>query len=356
MQIGDSSLAGLARLQSNVRRERLSSYDKKGGNRDWWTAEPKQKITIANIQGAGCVKHIWVTLGCPEEAYTRKIVLRAWWDGETEASIECPIGDFFGIGHGIVKNFWSLPLQMSPQSGRAFNCWFPMPFATSARFEVENESSSETSVYFYIDYERYTQLEPEYARFHAQWRRENPTTGFGDPKRRFAENHDYMWEVWGTPNLDGKENYVILEAEGKGHYVGCHLDVDCFGREKNDWWGEGDDMIFIDGEPWPPRLHGTGSEDYFNTAFCPHEEFSSPYQGLTVNSGDAEWPWRGKNSTYRFHIEDPVYFEKSIRVTIEHGHANSLSNDYSSTAYWYQTEPHLPFPRLLPVELRLPRP
>ena len=356
MQIGDSSLAGLARLRSEVRRERLSSYDKKGGNRDWWTTEPKQKITIANIQGAGCVKHIWITLGCPEEAYARKIVLRAWWDGETEPSIECPIGDFFGIGHGIVKNFWSLPLQMSPQAGRAFNCWFPMPFATSARFEIENESSSETSVYFYIDYERYTQLEPEYARFHAQWRRENPTAGFGDPKRRFAENHDYMWEVWSTPNLDGKENYVILEAEGKGHFVGCHLDVDCFEREKNDWWGEGDDMIFIDGEPWPPRLHGTGSEDYFNTAYGPHEEFCSPYQGLTVNSGDAEWPWRGKNSLYRFHIEDPVYFEKSIRVTIEHGHANSLSNDYSSTAYWYQTEPHLPFPRLLPVELRLPRP
>jgi len=356
MQIGDSSLAGLAHLRLEVQRERLSSYDKKGGNRDWWTTEPKQKITIANIQGAGCVKHIWITLGCPEEAYARKIVLRAWWDGETEPSIECPIGDFFGIGHGIVKNFWSLPLQMSPQAGRAFNCWFPMPFATSARFEIENESSSETSVYFYIDYERYTQLEPEYARFHAQWRRENPTTGFGDPKRRFAENHDYMWEVWSTPNLDGKENYVILEAEGKGHFVGCHLDVDCFEREKNDWWGEGDDMIFIDGEPWPPRLHGTGSEDYFNTAYGPHEEFCSPYQGLTVNSGDAEWPWRGKNSLYRFHIEDPVYFEKSIRVAIEHGHANSLSNDYSSTAYWYQTEPHLPFPRLLPVELRLPRP
>ena len=356
MQIGDSSLAELARLRSEVRRERLSSYDTKGGNRDWWTTEPKQKMTIANIQGAGCIKHIWITLGCPEEAYARKIVLRAWWDGETEPSIECPIGDFFGIGHGIVKNFWSLPLQMSPQAGRAFNCWFPMPFSTSARFEVENESNSETSVYFYIDYERYPKLEPEYARFHTQWRRENPTTGFGDPKRRFAENQDYMWEVWSIPNLDGKENYIILEAEGKGHYVGCHLDVDCFEREKNDWWGEGDDMIFIDGETWPPRLHGTGSEDYFNTAYGPHEEFCSPYQGLTVNSGDAEWPWRGKNSLYRFHIADPVYFEKSIRVTIEHGHANSLSNDYSSTAYWYQTEPHLSFPRLLPVELRLPRP
>lgn len=356
MQIGVSSLAGLARLRESVRSKRASSYDQHGGNRDWWTLAPDQAVTIADIHGAGCVKHIWMTMGCPEEAYARKIVLRAWWDGESHPSIECPVGDFFGIGHAIVKNFWSLPLQMSPQDGRAFNCWFPMPFAESARFEVHNQSGVETILYFYIDYERFPQLETGYGRFHAQWRRTNPVQGWGDASRRFSEHNEYMWQVWGTPNLDGKDNYVILEAEGKGHYVGCHLDIDCFAPEKNDWWGEGDDMIFIDGEPWPPRLHGTGSEDYFNTAFGPQQEFNSPYQGITVNSGNADWPWQGKNSLYRYHIEDPIYFEKSIRVTIEHGHANSLTNDYSSTAYWYQTEPHLPFPPLLPVAGRLPRP
>jgi hypothetical protein len=354
MQIGDSSLAGLARLRQHVRSERLSSYDRQGGNRDWLTLPAGQKTDIARIEGAGCIKHIWMTLYCPEEAYARKIVLRAWWDDEPDPSIECPIGDFFGIGHGIVKNFWSLPLQMSPQDGRAFNCWFPMPFASSARFMIENESSSGTNLYFYIDYERYPQLEEGLGRFHAQWRRENPTSGWGERTRRFAEHNEYMWEVWETPNLDGQGNFIILEAEGKGHYVGCHLDVDCFAREKNDWWGEGDDMIFIDGEA-SPRLYGTGSEDYFNTAFCPREEYCSAYQGVSVNSGDDEWPWRGKNSLYRFHIEDPIYFEKSIRVTIEHGHANSLSNDYSSTAYWYQAEPHQTYPGLLPVNQRLPR-
>lgn len=354
MEIGDTSLAGLARLRNGVRRERISSYDRTGGNRDWFTFAPDQKIVIAEIEGAGCVRHIWMTMGCPEEAYARKIILRAWWDGESQPSIECPVGDFFGIGHGIVKNFWSLPLQMSAQAGRAFNCWFPMPFASSARFEIQNESSVPTNLYFYIDYERYDKLEDGYGRFHAQWRRENPTTGFGDPARRFADDNDYMWEVWSVPNLDGKGNYIILEAEGKGHYVGCHLDIDCFARDKNDWYGEGDDMIFIDGESLP-RLYGTGTEDYFNTAFGPTEEFYSPYQGITVNSGDNEWPWRGKNSTYRYHIEDPIYFEKSIQVTIEHGHANNLTNDYASTAYWYQTEPHKPFPTLLPVAQRLPR-
>ena len=361
MQIGTTSLATLARLREDVRRERISSYDLSGGNKDWWTLRnsssdaPTEKKVIAEIQGAGCVKHIWMTMWHPEEAYARKVVLRAWWDGELQPSIECPIGDFFGIGHGIVKNFWSLPLQMSPQDGRAFNCWFPMPFSNAARFEIENESASAMNLYFYVDYERYPHLEEGYARFHAQWRRENPTTGFGDDSRRFAENPDYMWEMWNIPNLDGRDNYVILEAEGKGQYVGCHLDIDCFARGKNDWYGEGDDMIFVDGEPWPPRLHGTGTEDYFNTAFGPSTEFCTPYQGITVNSGDKDWPWRGKNSLYRYHIEDPIYFEKSIRVTIEHGHANKLTNDYSSTAYWYQTEPHAPFPLLLPAAERLPR-
>jgi hypothetical protein len=356
MQIGTCSLAGLARLRKGVRRERVSSWDQSGGNRDFWLFAPHEARTIAEIKGAGCVKHIWMTMWSPEEAYARRIVLRAWWDGEPEPSVECPIGDFFGIGHGIVRNFWSLPLQMSPSDGRSFNCWFPMPFAASARFEVANESDSNFILYCYVDYERYDVLEEGYGCFHAQWRRQNPTSGWGDDGRRFEADDAYRWEVWDRPNVDGVGNYVILEAEGLGHYVGCHLDVDCFARTKNDWWGEGDDMIFIDGEPGPPRLHGTGSEDYFNTAYCPKEEFCTPYHGLTVYSGTEEWPWRGKNSLYRFHIEDPIYFEKSIRVTIEHGHANNLSNDYSSTAYWYQAEPHKPFPPLLPVGERLPRP
>lgn len=356
MQIGSSSLASLAQLREGVRRERISSWDRSGGNQDFWSFSPQEKRVIAEIEGAGCIKHIWMTMWSPEQAYARKVVVRVWWEGEPEASIECPIGDFFGIGHGIVKNFWSLPLQMSPSDGKSFNCWFPMPFATSARFEVANESHSEFNLYFYIDYERYAVLEGNYGRFHAQWRRQNPTAGWGDDSRLFKEDRAYLKEVSSAPNLDWAGNYVVLDAEGRGHYVGCHLDVDCFARQKNDWWGEGDDMIVIDGEPWPPRLHGTGSEDYFNTAYCPTEEFSTPYHGLTVYSGTAEWPWRGKNSLYRFHIEDPVYFEKSILVTLEHGHANNLSNDYSSTAYWYQTEPHKSFPPLWPMEERLPRP
>jgi hypothetical protein len=190
--------------------------------------------------------------------------------------------------------------------------------------------------------------------FHAQWRRENPTDGWSDDSRRFAEDQAYRNEVFATANTTGEGNYVILEARGRGHYVGCNLNIDCFARGADDWYGEGDDMIFVDGDT-SPTLHGTGTEDYFGTAWSPQREFCAPYHGLPLTSGMPEWPWAGKHSMYRFHIEDPVHFRESIRVTIEHGHANHLSHDYSSTAYWYQTEPHAPFPSLPHVAERLPR-
>jgi len=351
MRIGYGSLASLPLLR-NCRRRRASSWDRSGANADFWVFEPGEVKVLADIRGAGCIKHIWMTMSSKDEFYARKVLLRMYWDGEDSPSVHVPIGDFFGIGHGIVKNFVSLPLSMGPQDGRGFNCWFPMPFSQGAQIEVVNETNLPYTLYFYIDYEEYDTLEGDYGRFHAQWRRENPTVGWGENNR----DREYKRrEIWSTPNLSAEDNYVILEAHGRGAYVGCHLDIDCFERQKNDWYGEGDDMIFIDGEPWPPSLHGTGTEDYFCMAYCPKQEFNTPYYGLTVYSGTEEWPWKGKNSCYRYHIEDPIYFQKSILVTIEHGHANNLSNDYSSTAYWYQTEPHAPFPPMLSVEQRLPR-
>jgi len=334
---------------------RASSYDPAGGNRDWWEFEPGQMRTLAEIDGAGCIKHIWMTMGSDDKYMYRKVVLRMYWDGETQPSVETPIGDFFGMGHSLAKNFISLPLQMSPQDGRGFNCWFPMPFEQGARIEVLNEGDAKLNLYFYVDYETYPLGSglADYGRFHAQWRRVNPTSGWADPAVRWETNPDKMWEAWSQPNT-GENNYVILEATGQGHYVGCHVDIDAFTRQANDWYGEGDDMIFVDGAPWP-AIHGTGTEDYFNTAYAPSEEYQAPYHGVILNQGTVDWPWRGKHTLYRYHIEDPIFFEKSIRVTIEHGHANKLTLDYSSTAYWYQTEPHQPFPVLLPVIQRLPR-
>lgn len=349
--IGRTTLGQLPSLRDYTSR-RASSYDVAGGNEDWWTIEPGERRMLLDTDAPGCVKHIWMTVG-NDDTYPRKLVLRMWWDGEETPSVETPLGDFFGVGHGLRKDFVSLPLQMSPADGRGMNSWWPMPFSR-ARIEIHNECENPVNLYFYIDWEEYPspQATEGLARFHAQWRRQNPTDGWLTEKLT-PENHRRIWRE--NPNLSDEGNYVILEAEGDGIYVGCNLNVDVFEPQANDWYGEGDDMIVIDGEPWPPRLHGTGTEDYINTAFGPSTEFSAPYHGITVYSGTPEWPFSGKNSMYRFHIEDPIRFRKSIRVSIEHGEANALSNDMSSTAYWYQLEPHRPFPPLPDVEHRLPR-
>jgi hypothetical protein len=366
--LGLGSLAGLPRLRDCERR-RLSSWDRSGGNADALRIPAGSRASLGEIAGAGCVKHLWMTLlSLPaQEAELRKLVLRAWWDGEATPSVEAPIGDFFGIGFGIRRNFVSIPLQMSPQDGKAFNCWFPMPFSDGARFEVENQGESLVLLYYYVDYEEHGAIDPDLARFHAWWNRSNPTAGTA--REKGYTRADYRLDdrrpvgaglgfggPWEEANLTGERNYLILHAHGRGHYVGCNLNVDVFERQVNDWYGEGDDMIFVDGEPWPPRLHGTGTEDYFNTAFCPTQEYSAPYHGITLYSGNPAWPWGGKNSMYRFHIEDPIPFRRELRVTIETGHDNALANDYSSTAYWYQVGRDRPLPPLPPVAARLPRP
>jgi hypothetical protein len=350
-----SSLRDLPRLRES-RSRRQSSWDRSGGNDDRLHIGPGETATLAEIDGAGCVNHIWVTIanesmgrtpGAPEPDFLRRLVLKMYWDGEAEPSVLVPVGDFFGVGHARTRNFVSAPLQMSPEDGKSFNSFFHMPFAHGARIEVTSEMEEEEILfYYYVDYEELDGLEENLGRFHAQFRRENPTDGVGEGNQT---NEEFLF---GGENVGGEGNYTILEAEGRGHYVGCVLSVRNL-RETGrwNWYGEGDDMIFIDGEGWPPSLHGTGTEDYFNTAWCPQQEYSAPYHGITLGGGDN---WGGHVSLYRFHVEDPVTFNTSIRVTIEHGHANKRSDDVSSVAYWYQAEPHKPF-SIPPVAERVPR-
>ncbi len=373
MGIGRGSLAGLAELRS-FKSRRLSSWDRKGGNLDNLQIRSGESALLGEVIGAGCVKHIWMTaMSIPDDPdFLTKIVFRCYWDGEESPSVEVPLGDFFGVGFGMRRNFVSLPLQMSPQDGKGFNCWFPMPFAAGARFEIENQSDHLLLFYYYIDYEEYEVLAEDLGRFHASWDRLDPSAGTAR-KQGYGREHYYgpdrpvgaglgldfkgqQESPWIEQNLTAEENYTILDVRGEGQYVGCVLNIDVFDRQVNDWYGEGDDMIFIDDEPWPPRLHGTGTEDYFNTAFCPTQEYSAPFHGITVYSGNPSWPWGGKNSMYRFHIEDPIRFEISIRVTIETGHNNALANDYSSTAYWYQRGRTNALPPLKPASERIPRP
>jgi hypothetical protein len=326
---------GLATLR-NHRNARVSSYDKTGGNADFWIFEAGAKKTIADIEGPGIIKHIWVTIASEEPAYLRKIVLRMYWDDEVEPSVEVPVGDFFGLGHAKTTYFSSAPLSMFD---RGFNCFFPMPFYRRGRIEVENQGSAGPVIfYFYVDYEVHDSLPDNLGTFHAQWRRENPCEAVQLPSDQ---------------NVDGAENYVVLEAEGRGHFVGCHINIDALSPG---WWGEGDDMFFVDGENWPPAIHGTGTEDYFCGAWNYNEvkqTFSTPYYGYHLKGND---DYTGKHSMYRYHVQDPITFRKSLLFSIEHGHANDMGHDYSSTAYWYQSEPHKNTAELLPVDERLPRP
>ena len=368
----DSPLGGLPRIR-NFQSRRVSSWDQTGGNNDFLVIPAGKSTVLADIHGAGCINHIWCTHWNSQPDYLRRVVLRMKWDEESDYSVNVPLGDFFGVGHAKMVPFSSLPLQMSPADGRAFNCWFPMPFSKQAFIELVNESDEEMSFYYYIDYEVQDGIPADFGRFHAQWHRQNPCEGVSETG---MNNLEFSF---GGQNIGGKGNYVILEAEGCGHYVGCNLNIHNLRKgerfdwpeklswpmrleeaegnqellfDKFNWYGEGDDMIFIDGEEWPPSLHGTGTEDYFNTAYCPTVKFDAPYHGMTLPGGPN---WSGKISVYRFHIEDPVHFKKSIRVTIEHGHANHRSDDYSSTAYWYQLEPHKPFQAFPSVGERLPR-
>ncbi|MDX8480284.1 DUF2961 domain-containing protein [Mesorhizobium sp. VK24D] len=376
-QAGLSPLRGLAKLR-DARTRRFSSYDRTGGNDDRLHIEPGETVVIAEYDGAGIVTHIWATLACNSESFLRKIVLRAYWDGEDQPSVETPIGDFFGIGHARTKNFASLPVQASPEDGKGFNCYFPMPFATGMKVTVSNEAEDELVLYYYVDLELHDRLEDDLGRFHAQYRQARPE-GMAETG---LTNEQFLF---GGENTDGKDNYTILEAEGRGHYVGVLFSVRSRRRSAQwDWYGEGDDMIFIDGEPgfsvpvrepdrhstremafieprgesapgandaWPPTLHGTGTEDYFNTAWCPTQDYSAPYHGVIAAGGPN---WSEPVTLYRWHIEDPVIFRERIRVSIEHGHANRRSDDISSVAFWYQAEPHKPFAPLPAVAERIP--
>jgi hypothetical protein len=322
--------------------KRLSSFSRTGHNNDWVVIEAGETATIAEIEGSGIIKHIWITLVCPDDPMIRRnAILRMYWDGEKHPSVESPLGDFFGNGWAEEYNFISMPLAVAPKEGRALNCYFQMPFSNGAKITLENQS--ETGIpkfYFYIDYESHGSIPESMGRFHAWWNREM-TEPLPD-----GENE---WNTLGPPeaNTNGASNYIMAEIEGRGHFVGVNYYVD---SPSPIWYGEGDDMIFIDGEPWPPSLHGTGTEDFFNSSWCPKEIYMHPYFGYPrVNDNIG---YLGRTHCYRFFLESPINFKKSCRATIEHGHNNCLTLDLCTVAYWYQSEPHKPFPKILPKEQR----
>jgi hypothetical protein len=336
-------LFALARLR-DYKSRRSSSWDRTGGNGDSVPVAAGQTATLLDLTGAGVVTHIWFTINSRDQMHLKNLVLRAWWDGESSPSVEVPIGDFFGLGLGEYYTYQSALLAVAPV--KALNAYFQMPFATVARITVTNEGTVRTdNLYFAIDYVMLDSLPGDLGRFHAQYRQAAPCKGWTDNWRN-------NWDppVGDRKNLDGAENYVFLEAAGKGHFVGVTHAVE---QNQEGWFGEGDDMIFIDGDALP-TINGTGTEDYYNGAW----DFNGQPFGFMHNGApyivDAE-RIGGRYCLYRWHIESPLAFEKSIRVTMEHGHANHRSDNFYSTAYWYQAEPHAAFPTLPAPADRAPR-
>ena len=339
-----SEFTELAKIRPAVKSKRVSSYDRSGGNGDNVShVADGAKVNIMDVIGAGIITHIWITLAPGAEVLNRNdVILRVFWDGKSYPSVEAPIGAFFGNGWGEAYNFVSAPLAVTPGWGKSYVSYFSMPFAAGARIEIENQSGRAIdALYFNIDYEELPQLPEGLGRFHA-WYNHELTDALPD-----GENE---WGLLGKSgkNLDGKRNYVFADIKGKGHLVGVNYYVNC---PSTMWYGEGDEMVFIDGDTHP--LNGTGTEDYFNTSWSPKELFQHPYFGYArVNN---ETGWLGRTHVYRFHIPDPIYFDQSCRYTIEHGDDNNLTLDLASVAYWYQDSAS-PLPRSFTKEERKPMP
>ncbi len=347
-------LSNLPRIL-NRKTGRFSSWDTTGRNADLWLIPAGKSVVLADIPGPAQITHIWMT----QLNHYRECLLKITYDDAPYPSVLVPLGDFFCMGHGLVNSFQNalfsastfFPYQFNKPC--ALNCYVLMPFAKRAVVELVNESNEVHRQYFYVDYETLEEFPENMGYFHAEFRRANPFSGWGPeiavntPEANVPNKERVAWE----------NNYVILETRGRGHYIGCNLSVTNF---TGNWWGEGDDMIWVDGYKWPPDLHGTGSEDYFNQAWGMQPNAflhngSSIFEGgtipapeITLYRGDS-----GYQTSYNLHLENPVRFTKEIKATIEIGHANHLASEVSSTAYWYAEKP-VKAVDVPPVQQRLP--
>ena len=279
--------------------------------------------TVADISTSGAIQHIWMT----PTGNWRFLVLRIYWDDETEPSVEAPLGDFFCMGWGKYAPVNSQPITVNP--GSAFNSYWPMPFRKHCRITVENLDKDNAFLFYQVDYTE-TEVPKDAAYFHAQFRRSNPTKG---------------------------AIHTLLDSvTGKGQYVGTYMAI---GVTNNGWWGEGEIKFYMDGDTQFPTINGTGTEDYFLGSYDfedpvthQYDTFTTPYSGLAqVIKPDGLYVTQERFGLYRWHIQDPIRFEKSLKVTIQDlgwrngGRYLQQHSDISTVSYWYQTEPHNPFPK-----------
>ncbi len=288
----------------------------------------KATVTLADIEGPGVIQHIWLTV---HPTAWRRLIFRFYWDDEPTPSVETPLGDFFANGWCERCNITSLMVAVNPAGG--FNSYWEMPFRKRARITVENLSPEPVNGFYYQITYALTEIPDASAYFHAQWRRSNP--------------------------LPYKTVHTLLDGvQGQGHYVGTYL---AWGVNNAGWWGEGEIKFYLDGDDEWPTICGTGTEDYFggawNFEFPPGQYgvFTGPYTGLPqVIKPDGLYRSQQRFGMYRWHILDPIRFQQDLCVTIQalgwratlEGKPRylPLQDDIASTAFWYQTEPHAPFP------------
>ncbi len=280
---------------------------------------PGQSYTLCDIQGPGEIRHIWVTVRKGVDTL-QGIVIRAYWDGQKHPSIEAPLGAFFGIMHGKVGEYQSAAHSVNPEAG--MNIWLEMPFAKQAKITLTNESKTSTPLFYYIDYTTGDKLPSKFGRLHVLYRRENPTTL--------------------------KEDFEILpKRTGKGRFVGCVLGIRTL--EEN-WWGEGEFKVFLDGDKEFPTICGTGTEDYIGQSWGT-QNVAYLYGGTSLTDGKL-------NTIYRWHIKDPIYWKKDARITMQQiGWSQQVNDktgsglyerqdDWSCSSFWYEPIPSAPLPQL----------
>lgn len=326
---GEKGKGGMAKLEDANKPNRANAaYAARDLGQKWKvnpfiTIASNQTVTLAEIEGPGAIQHIWMT---PTGVW-RFSIIRIYWDDETQPSVECPAGDFFGMGWGEYAPLNSLAVCVNP--GSAFNCYWQMPFRKKCRITMENiNDQAPMNLYYQIDY-TLTEVPEDAAYFHAQFRRTKVNT---------------------------TSDYTIIDGiKGRGQYVGVYL---AWQVNNNGWWGEGEIKFFMDGDKEFPTICGTGTEDYFCGSYNfdrngRYVEFSTPYAGFhQVIRPDGTYRSQERFGMYRWHVLDPVRFEKDLRITIQDlgwhhgGRYLQQQSDIASTCFWYQAEPHAKFPQL----------
>jgi len=336
---GGDFLPPYARAHSYHSRKQ-SSHDPSGGNRDFWPIRAGATQELFNQKGPGAITHIWFTIAAQSPTHLKELVIRAYWDGSEKPSVEAPVGDFFGLNLGDYTIYESEYLACSP--GRSLNSYFAMPFRGSARLTVANEGTRDVGAFYSnIDFLLVDALPADALYFHAQYRQVVPNHPVRDSEGRPINNPD------------GKQNYVYCETRGRGHLLGVTLGVI---QNAEGWMGEGDDMIFVDDET-KPAIIGTGSEDYFLGSWnFGGREGARPFSHHQYGAPLIQSPERtgGRYCCYRFHGDNPVTFNRYLKHTMEHGHANDRGDNFYSCAYWYQESPFTDLVPLPPVDQRLP--